>query len=82
MEYIISNDIILFKSGSVNQAQPKQRCLLRYKEVHKMTKLKFGVVGCGSFSVQHLNGLKYQKRAEVVALCDLDVELCKKRQKI
>lgn len=44
-----------------------------------MTKLKFGVVGCGSFSVQHLNGLKYQKRAEVVALCDLDIELCRKK---
>ena len=44
-----------------------------------MEKIKLGLVGCGSFSAIHLAGLKSQKRAEVVALCDMDIEAAKKR---
>ena len=44
-----------------------------------MKKIKFAVVGCGSFSKIHIGGLKNQKKAEIVALCDKDESRMKER---
>ena len=44
-------------------------------------KVKPGLIGCGSFSKMHLEGLKDQKRAEVVALCDTNRKNLEERAK-
>jgi len=40
--------------------------------------LKFGIVGCGGFGGAHILGLKNQKRARIVAVCDIDKEAVNK----
>ncbi len=44
-----------------------------------MEKLKVGVIGAGSISLEHLNAYKKHPDVELYALCDLDEELLKKR---
>jgi len=44
-----------------------------------MTKLKVGVIGTGSISLEHLNAYKKHPDVEIYALCDIDEELLKKR---
>ena len=42
-------------------------------------KVSVGMIGCGAFASNHLNGLVFQDKAEVVALCDKDAEKLKAR---
>ena len=44
-----------------------------------MEKLKFGVIGCGSFSDKHLSAMQRIDEIEIVAVCDNVVELAKKQ---
>lgn len=44
-----------------------------------MEKLKFGVIGCGSFSDKHLGAMQRIDEIEVVAVCDNVVDLAKKQ---
>jgi predicted dehydrogenase len=44
-----------------------------------MERIKVGVIGTGSISVEHLNAYKKLPEAELYALCDLNEELLKKR---
>ena len=39
-----------------------------------MRKIKIGIIGAGSFSEFHLEGLERIKEAEVLVICDLDEE--------
>jgi len=40
-------------------------------------KLRIGVIGAGSFSQKHLEGIKGVQNAEAVAICDINIELAK-----
>lgn len=42
-----------------------------------MEKLKFGVIGCGSFSDKHLSAMQRIDEIEVVAVCDNVIDLAK-----
>ena len=42
-----------------------------------MTKLKFGLVGCGRISKKHIEAIKENKKAELVAVCDIKKERAK-----
>ncbi len=44
-----------------------------------MEKLKVGVIGTGSISLEHLNAYKKHPGVEIYALCDVDETLLKKR---
>ena len=44
-----------------------------------MEKLKVGVIGTGSISLEHLNAYQKHPDVEIYALCDLDEALVKKR---
>ena len=43
-----------------------------------MEAVKFAVVGLGNIGPRHLAVLDYQPQAEIVAICDIDPEKCKK----
>jgi UDP-N-acetyl-2-amino-2-deoxyglucuronate dehydrogenase len=40
--------------------------------------IKFGIVGCGSIGSRHLAVVSSDPRAEVVAICDIDIPTCQK----
>lgn len=42
-----------------------------------MEKLRLGVIGAGSFSTYHLEGIAEVAKAEAVAICDVDIEKAK-----
>ena len=42
-----------------------------------MEKLRIGVIGAGSFSTYHLEGIAEVAKAEAVAICDVDIEKAK-----
>jgi predicted dehydrogenase len=44
----------------------------------KNSKIKFGVVGCGNIGKRHLQVINDEKNAELVSLCDIDENICKK----
>ena len=44
-----------------------------------MEKLKMALIGCGAFSKIHLDGFRNQKKAEIVALCDKDINRARER---
>ena len=39
-----------------------------------MSKIKFALVGCGRIVKKHLEALQEMEEAELVAVCDLDIE--------
>jgi predicted dehydrogenase len=41
-----------------------------------MEKVRFAVVGCGSIGQRHIAVLKSEEKAELVAICDIDVSKC------
>ena len=43
-----------------------------------MEKIKFAVVGCGNIGSRHLAILDADPRAEIIAICDSDLEKCEK----
>jgi len=43
-----------------------------------MKKIKFSVVGCGNIGKRHVAVIDAEERAEVVSICDIDEEKCKK----
>lgn len=42
-----------------------------------MNKLHYGIIGCGVFGEHHIMGIQELKDAEIVAICDVNVERCK-----
>lgn len=45
--------------------------------IFKMKKLNYGVVGCGVFGEYQINGVAKLTNANLVALCDVNMERCK-----
>ena len=43
-----------------------------------MDKIRFAVIGCGHIGSRHLSVLDNESRAELVAVCDIDVDKCEK----
>jgi len=43
-------------------------------------KLKYAVVGCSNFGKAHLNGLVAMPDVEIVALCDVHMDICEERK--
>lgn len=41
-----------------------------------MKKLKYGIIGCGSFGEQHMIGIQRLHNVELVAICDTNMERC------
>lgn len=42
-----------------------------------MKKLHYGIIGCGTFGEHHIMGIQELRNAEIVALCDVNLERCK-----
>ena len=40
-------------------------------------KVKLGIIGAGAFSDTHIKGISQTDNAEIVAICDLDIERAK-----
>ena len=45
--------------------------------VHEAKKMKIGIIGCGGIAPYHIGSYKKLKDAEVVALCDLNIDRAK-----
>lgn len=44
-----------------------------------MRKIKFAIIGCGRISYRHIEAIQANKAAELVALCDLNLERARER---
>lgn len=44
-----------------------------------MNKLKFAIIGCGRISYRHIEAIDANERAELVAICDLNLERAQER---
>lgn len=43
-------------------------------------KLKYAVIGCGTFGNRHIESLSLMNNVEIVALCDVHIEKCEERK--
>lgn len=47
-----------------------------------MGKIRFAIVGCGRIAYRHIEAIKANKNAELVALCDLNLDRARERNKM
>lgn len=48
---------------------------------NKDKKIRFAIIGCGRIAYRHIEAINADSKAELVALCDLDLERAKERAK-
>lgn len=56
-----------------------QEWFYRQKVSSFMNKIRFAIIGCGRIAYRHIEAIQANPRAELVALCDLNLEKAKER---